>query len=94
MKKHASLFLFTLLAGLTMMEPALANTVDNVQSVLQRIINLLTGAWGTSIAIIAVVITGFAWMFGGLDIRKAFFITIGIALVFGAPQIVSMLQGK
>ena len=94
MKKYASLFLLTLLASLTTMEPAFATTVDNVGGVLQRIIELLTGVWGTSIAIIAVVITGFAWMFGGLDIRKAFFITIGIAMVFGAPQIVAMIQGK
>ncbi|MBL8687163.1 MAG: TrbC/VirB2 family protein [Alphaproteobacteria bacterium] len=94
MKKYASLFLLTLLAGLTTMEPAFAATIDNVGGVLQRIIELLTGVWGTSIAIIAVVITGFAWMFGGLDIRKAFFITIGIAMVFGAPQIVAMIQGK
>ena len=96
MQKYFSLLLLTLLTGLVALEPALAVTpvTDNIGGVLQRIIDLLTGVWGTSIAIIAVVITGFAWMFGGLDIRKAFFITVGIALVFGAPQIVSMIQGK
>ncbi len=94
MKKYASLFLLTLLVANLMMEPAFAAPVDNIGGVLQKIIDLLTGVWGTSIAVIAVVITGFAWMFGGLDIRKAFFIIVGIALVFGAPQIVDMIQGK
>lgn len=96
MKKYVSLFLLTLLLANLAIEPALATApiTDNIGGVLQKIIDLLTGVWGTSIAIIAVVITGFAWMFGGLDIRKAFFITVGIALVFGAPQIVSMIQGK
>lgn len=95
MKKYTSVFLLTLLvANLITIEPAFAATVDNIGGVLQKIIDLLTGVWGTSIAVIAVVITGFAWMFGGLDIRKAFFIIVGIALVFGAPQIVDMIQGK
>ena len=94
-KNFFQIFILTLVCGLAFMEPASATPVtDNIGGVLQKIIDLLTGVWGTSIAIIAVVITGFGWMFGGLDIRKAFFIIIGIALVFGAPQIVNMVQGK
>lgn len=75
-------------------EPAFAQAGGvNIEGVLQNIVDMLTGTVARLIAILALVLTGFAWMFMGLDIRKAGMIVAGIALVFGAPQIVSMMTG-
>ena len=43
---------------------------------------------------LAVIITGLAWMFGYLDLRRAGFVIMGLAILFGASEIVGTLTGK
>lgn len=74
-------------------EPAFAQGAG-VEGVLQNIVTMLTGNTAKLLATIAVIVTGIAWMFGYLDLRKAAYVVLGIAIVFGAPQIVSMLSGS
>jgi len=47
-----------------------------------------------SLAIIAVIVTGIAWMFSHRDLRRAAFVVLGIALIFGASEIVSTIAGS
>lgn len=76
--------------GLAMVEPAAA---AGIESVLQKVVDLLTGGAAKSLAIIAVIIVGVCWMFGFMDLRKAAYVVLGIALVFGAAEIVNSLAG-
>lgn len=95
MKKYFPLLVVMLTIGFVTIEPAFAAEVtDSVTGVLQRIVNLITGTWGTLLAVIAVAGTGISWALFGLDLRKALSIIAGIILIFGAAQIVAMFQGK
>jgi type IV secretory pathway VirB2 component (pilin) len=74
-------------------EPASAQTA-NVEKVLQNIVDALTGNIAKLLATLAVIITGLAWMFGYLDLRRAGFVIMGVAILFGASEIVGTLTGK
>jgi len=74
-------------------EPSFAQNLDNISKVLENIQKALSGNIAKAIAVIAVVLVGFGWMFGYLDLRKAMYCVLGVAIVFGAPQIVAMLSG-
>lgn len=63
----------------------------DINGVLTNIVSLLTGGVTKSLATIAVIFTGLAWMFGYLDMRKAAYVVLGCAVVFGATQVVSTL---
>jgi type IV secretory pathway VirB2 component (pilin) len=85
-----------LIAGvltLTLVEPALAQAA-NIEGVLQKVVDMLTGEVARLLAIIAVIVVGIAWMFGYLDLRKAAYVILGVAIVFGASEIVSTLTGS
>jgi len=84
----------TIAAVLTLLvaEPALAQTA-NIEGVLQNIVTMLTGNVARLLATLAVIIVGIAWMFGYLDLRKAAYVVLGVAIVFGASEIVSTLTG-
>jgi type IV secretion system protein VirB2 len=77
--------------------PAFAQSVGgvggNVESFLQNVVTLLTGNVARLLATLAVIVVGIAWMFGHLDLRRAGIVVIGIILIFGAAQIVSMITG-
>lgn len=76
-----------------LVEPAAAQTA-NVEKVLQNIVDALTGNIAKLLATLAVIITGLAWMFGYLDLRRAGFVIMGVAILFGASEIVGTLTGK
>lgn len=78
--------------SLTFVEPSFAQA-GGIESVLQNIVNMLTGNVARLLAIIAVIIVGIAWMFGYLDLRKAAFVVLGIGIIFGATEIVNMISG-
>ncbi len=73
-------------------EPALAQTT-NIEGVLQNIVTMLTGNVARLLATLAVIIVGIAWMFGFMDLRKAAYVVLGVAIVFGASEVVSTLTG-
>src|SRR5271154_6793802 len=82
--------------GLLAFEPALAQTPSaggNIASFIQNIINLLNNSVIRGLAIIAIIITGIAWMFGHLDLRRAGTVIIGIIVIFGAATIVDLITG-
>ena len=93
-RRHATvLTLLALVAMTALIEPAAAQTA-NVEKVLQNIVDALTGNVAKLLATLAVIITGLAWMFGYLDLRRAGFVIIGVAILFGASEIVGTLTGK
>jgi type IV secretion system protein VirB2 len=80
-------------AALVFNGPALAQSA-NVERVLQNIVDALTGNVAKLLATLAIIITGMSWMFGYLDLRRAGYVILGVAILFGAAEIVSTLTGK
>ena len=72
-------------------QPALASA--NVEGLLQNVVDLLTGNTARLLAILAVVVVGILWMFGLFDLRRAAIVVLGIVVVFGAAEIVSLITG-
>lgn len=73
--------------------PALAQAgLQPVQSMLQTIINVLTGPIASMLAIIAVISCGFLAWTGRFTWGIAGSVIMGIVLVFGSTQIVSFFQ--
>jgi type IV secretion system protein VirB2 len=92
-RQFVTILILGSLAALAPLEPALAQTA-NIQGVLQNIVDMLTGEVARLLAILAVIIVGIAWMFGYLDLRRAAWVVLGVAIVFGASEIVSTLTGQ
>jgi type IV secretion system protein VirB2 len=65
----------------------------DVTGVINNVVTLLSGPLARSLATLAVILTGLAWMFGHLDLRKAGMVIFGIALVFGAAELVTLIAG-
>ena len=86
----ASLALFLLIA-----EPALAQSIDlsPIQSLLQRIVDALTGPLGVVIATLAVLGVFLSWFFNIIDLRQALWVLVGIAGIAAAPTIVAAVFG-
>ena len=88
-----------LLACLTLLavasaEPAHAQAVGgNIGTFIQNIIDLLNNSVVRGLAVIAVIITGIAWMFGHLDMRRAGTVVVGIIVIFSAAAIVDLIVG-
>lgn len=84
---------FTILA-LTLPVDAFAqmNNIAPVDNTLQGLINILTGAIGTSIAVLGVIFVGIMAFVGRLSWPVAGAVIGGIVIVFGAPVIVSTIK--
>ena len=78
-----------------MTEPALAQSIDlsPIQSLLQGIVDALTGPLGVVIATLAVLGIFMSWFFNIIDLRQALWVLIGIAGVAAAPTIVAAVFG-
>jgi type IV secretion system protein VirB2 len=66
---------------------------SRISTILQRIIDTINGPVGRSLAIIAVMMVGLAWMFGRMDVKQAGAVIVGIGVVFDAAQIVGVMAG-
>ena len=75
-----------------MVEPAFAQSAG-IETVLQNIVDMLTGNIAKLLAVIAVIIICIAWMFGYMDLRRAGFWIIGIGGIFGATELVNTIVG-
>ncbi|PKA42351.1 TrbC/VirB2 family protein [Rhizobium sullae] len=75
-----------------MAEPAFAQAAG-IETVLQNIVDMLTGNIARLLAVIAVIIICIAWMFGYMDLRRAGFWIIGIGGIFGATELVNTIVG-
>jgi len=78
---------------IVMAQPALAQAAG-IETVLQNIVDLLTGNIARLLAVIAVIIICIAWMFGYMDLRRAGFWIIGIGGIFGATELVNTIVGS
>ncbi len=81
---------------LALVDPALAQSAGsggNIGTFIQNIISLLNNNVIRGLAIIAIIITGIAWMFGHLDLRRAGTVIVGIIVIFGAATIVDLITG-
>ena len=94
-QRHAAFLLCaSALMAIATVEPAAAQSLGGVEKVLQNIVDALTGNVAKLLATIAVIVVGMAWMFGYLDLRKAGYVIFGVAILFGASEIVSTITGK
>ena len=92
-RRHAAFLALTgLVLTLALVEPAAAQAA-NVERVLQNIVDALTGNIAKLLATIAVILVSLAWMFGYMDMRRMGFVIIGVAILFGASEIVGVLTG-
>ncbi|RWX06437.1 TrbC/VirB2 family protein (plasmid) [Rhizobium beringeri] len=76
-----------------LVEPAFAQAAG-IETVLQNIVDMLTGNIARLLAVIAVIIICIAWMFGYMDLRRAGFWIIGIGGIFGATELVNTIVGS
>ena len=90
LRRSGALLSISLLIAFGIADPAFAQTA-NIEAVLQNIVDMLTGNVARLLATLAVIIVGIAWMFGYLDLRKAAYVVLGVAIVFGATEIVDLL---
>lgn len=87
------LAVFTLLA-LASASPAYAQAVGgDIGGFIQNLIDLLNNNVIRGLAVLAVIITGIAWMFGHLDLRRAGTVIVGIIVIFSAAAIVDLITG-
>ncbi|EXL05073.1 TrbC/VirB2 family protein [Brucella cytisi] len=77
----------------TLVEPAFAQAAG-IESILQNIVDLLTGNIFKLIATIAVILIAVAWMFGYMDLRRAGYWIIGIGVIAGSSELVSTIVGS
>jgi len=91
MKQISNLFVASLALFLLIAEPALAQSIDlsPIQSLLQGIVDALTGPLGVVIATLAVLGVFLSWFFNIIDLRQALWVLVGIAGVAAAPTIVA-----
>jgi type IV secretion system protein VirB2 len=71
---------------------AQGGTLQPAQSMFQTLVQTLTGPLATSLATLAVIISGFLAFIGRFTWNVAGYIILGIILVFGSIQIVQFLQ--
>lgn len=96
---RACAFRLALAAGLLTLahaSPALAQARGvggDIGGFIQNIIELLNSNVIRGLAVIAIIITGIAWMFGHLDLRRAGTVVVGIIVIFSAAGIVDMIVG-
>ena len=84
--------------ALIAVEPAFAQSTGggaggNIGAFIQNLISLLNNSVIRGLAVIAIIITGIAWMFGHVDLRRAGTVIVGIIVIFGAATIVDLITG-
>ena len=80
----------TALILLTFCEPSYAQAFGKIDSALQTLVNFMTGSTGRLLGILGVAGLGVAAWFGRLSYWRAGEVILGIAIVFGAAQIVDL----
>jgi type IV secretion system protein VirB2 len=87
-----SLAVSQLLASDIAMAQATSQAFAPLQTVVQAVVDFITGPFGRLVAIIAVIGLGFLAFAGRLSWFTAGAVVLGIGLVFGAPAIVDELM--
>ena len=83
MRQISNLFVASLALFLLVAEPALAQSIDlsPIQSLLQGIVDALTGPLGVVIATLAVLGVFLSWFFNIIDLRQALWVLVGDEVV-------------
>lgn len=91
MKPNATVALAALLFA--MASPALAQSIDlsPIQTLLQGIVDAITGPLGIVIGTLALIGVFLSWLFGILDFRQALWVLVAIAGIAAAPTIVAAI---
>ncbi|WP_299882692.1 TrbC/VirB2 family protein [uncultured Sulfitobacter sp.] len=78
---------------LAMASPALAQSIDlsPIQTLLQGIVDAITGPLGIVIGTLALIGVFLSWLFGILDFRQALWVLVAIAGIAAAPTIVAAI---
>lgn len=88
----------TVLFAVCAATPALAQTTSsaggNIGTFIQNVIDILNNNVVRGLAVIAVIATGIAWMFGQVDLRRAGTVVLGIIVIFSASTIVGLVTGS
>lgn len=89
------LMLVTLMAGV-MIAPELAHaqSAAPVEGVLDWMVEILQGSIARSVAIIAVCFLGYLFLTGRMAWQMAFSIIVGIAIIFGASELVDAMKSS
>ena len=76
-----------------MASPALAQSIDlsPIQTLLQGIVDAITGPLGIVIGTLALIGVFLSWLFGILDFRQALWVLVAIAGIAAAPTIVAAI---
>ncbi len=92
----AGVMSFVLVSQLITADFAVAQATNQafapLQTVVQAVVDFITGPFGRLVAIIAVIGLGFLAFAGRLSWFTAGAVVLGIGLVFGAPAIVDQLM--
>ena len=81
------------MALIVLADPALAQSIDlsPVQTLLQGIVDAITGPLGIVIGTLALIGVFLSWLFGILDFRQALWVVVAIAGIAAAPTIVAAI---
>lgn len=89
-------FLTITLFAAAMLLPDMALAADGTSPigfVVCKILGWLTGATGRAIATLAIIIIGVGALMGKVSWGMAIIVAVGVAIVFGAPEILKLLGG-
>ena len=77
----------------SMASPALAQSIDlsPIQTLLQGIVDAITGPLGIVIGTLALIGVFLSWLFGIRDFRQALWVLVAIAGIAAAPTIVAAI---
>ncbi|MFC0159144.1 MULTISPECIES: TrbC/VirB2 family protein [Mameliella] len=93
MKRPVNLTAFAATLLILAAGPALAQSIDlsPVQTLLQGIVDAITGPLGIVIGTLALIGVFLSWLFGILDFRQALWVVVAIAGIAAAPTIVAAI---
>jgi type IV secretory pathway VirB2 component (pilin) len=74
--------------------PSAPSTGNAIADVLCYIIMILYGPAGKALATVAVIMMGFGALMGKVSYSQAFVVAVGIAVTFGAPDIVTIIMSS
>ncbi len=77
-------------AALCLSDPSYAQSFGRINTALQTLVDFMTGTTGRLLGILGVAGLGIAAWFGRLSYWRAGEIVLGIAIVFGAAEIVDL----
>lgn len=93
MKPNLTAILALTMLLFAMASPALAQSIDlsPIQTLLQGIVDAITGPLGIVIGTLALIGVFLSWLFGILDFRQALWVLVAIAGIAAAPTIVAAI---